>query len=66
MSASRRCWISADADDTPAEQPILLSRAIEVAAQRGVNIEDVADGARMSVDLMKAIACLDDRPSVQL
>lgn len=53
-------------DDGTAEQPVLLSRALALAKQRGVTIEDVAEAARLPVEMARMIASVDERPAVEL
>lgn len=53
-------------DDLLAEAPLLLRRALEVAGERGVGVDDVATAARLPTELVAQIACLDDRPEVDL
>lgn len=53
-------------DDGTAEEPVLLARALSLAEQRGVTIEDVAEAARLPIEMARAIASVDERPAVKL
>jgi Zn-dependent peptidase ImmA (M78 family)/transcriptional regulator with XRE-family HTH domain len=53
-------------DDGRAEEPMLLTRAIEIAADQGVTIDDLAAEARLPVDTIRQIVNLDVRPSLDL
>lgn len=53
-------------DDGNAEDPLLLAKAVALAEQRGVTIDDVALIARLPVGMTGAIASVDERPRVEL
>ena len=64
---SARGWRTQEpGDEGDAEQPLLLAKAIEVACANGISIESIADGARLSVDSVLAIASSENRPIVEL
>lgn len=63
---SKRGWRTREPGDTgPPEAPSLFARSIELVSQRGVTLEQLANGLHLPVDLVKEIATLDeDRPKV--
>lgn len=64
--SARRWRTSEPGDDDPAESPRLLAKALDVAGRRGIGVDEIADGARLRADLVAQIACLDDRPTVEV
>lgn len=63
---SNRGWRTREPGDIgPPEAPSLFARSIELVAERGVTLEQLANGLCLPVDLVREIAALDeDRPSV--
>jgi hypothetical protein len=53
-------------DDGNAEDPLLLAKAVSVAEQRGVSLEDVAQMARLPIEMTASIVSIDQRPAVEL
>ncbi len=62
-----RGWRSNEpGDDGTAEEPVMLSRALHVLAEKGIDLETVAGEARLAPDIVSLIAGIDDRPPVKL
>lgn len=53
-------------DDGDAEEPVLLAKAVALAEQRGLTIEDLAARARMPIETARQIAAMDERPAVEI
>jgi Zn-dependent peptidase ImmA (M78 family)/transcriptional regulator with XRE-family HTH domain len=53
-------------DDGRAEEPVVLRRALELLAEEGRTVEDVAAECRLSVNTIMSIAPQDDRPQLDL
>jgi Zn-dependent peptidase ImmA (M78 family)/transcriptional regulator with XRE-family HTH domain len=64
---SARGWRKQEpGDDTDAEQPVLLRKALDLLAERGRTIEDLAKEARLSVAMIALIVGEDDRPAISV
>lgn len=64
---SRNGWRTKEpGDEGQAEEPVMLRRAIDLMADQGRDIAALSDLARISVDLIEAIAPSDERPRVEL
>jgi Zn-dependent peptidase ImmA (M78 family)/transcriptional regulator with XRE-family HTH domain len=53
-------------DDGSAEDPLLLAKAVSVAEQRGIALDDVARMARLPIEMTASIVSFDQRPEVQI
>ena len=49
-----------------AERPVLLKRAIDLAMQHGVSIDQIASEVRIPEMLIRQIACFEERPLLKL
>lgn len=64
---SSRGWRAQEpGDDGRAEAPVLLRRAIDLMAEEDISMERIANEARLSVEVIEAIAPADDRPIVRV
>ena len=62
-----RGWCTQEpGDDGNAEEPVLLAKAFALAEQRGITLDDVAAMARIPLEDARLIACVDERPRVDL
>ncbi len=62
-----RGWRSTEpGDDGNAEEPVMLGRALEVLAERGIDLEAVAIDARLAPDVVALITGVDERPELVL
>ena len=62
-----RGWCTQEpGDDGNAEEPVLLAKAFALAEQRGITLDDVAAMARIPLEVARLIACVDERPRVDL
>ena len=67
MSAmGRRTDESAFGDLGPAEEPILLARAIELLAESGSALDDLAESVGLPIERITALLGSEQRPSVEL
>jgi hypothetical protein len=53
-------------DEGNAEEPLLLSKAISLAAEYGASVEDIASQTRLPLETVKLLAAIDGRPKVEL
>ncbi len=64
---NRRGWRTQEpGDDGHSENPVMLRRAIDLMAQEGETIEDLADESRLSIETIERIAPPDPRPGLDL
>jgi len=53
-------------DEGRAEQPVLLSKALDVIRDRGISLDELSDIARLPVDTIVSIVAPDERPVLDL
>lgn len=64
---NQRGWRTKEpGDDGQAEEPIMLGRAIEMLENQGNTLANLSDESRLSIETIRLIAGVDERPALEL